>query len=171
MTNAIFYYRISRWLYCKNVTILPKLVQGLIFILYNCHISYKASIGKGTFLLHKGIATLILDGVVIGENTRIGMNVLITGKGPYKEVPKIGSSVWIGPGVVISGPVLIKDKVVIAPNAVVTKSVPEGAIVGGVPAKIIGWVKELDYDILVNESWKEGYMDFMTDLKNNKNQT
>jgi len=163
MPNAIFFYRIARWFYLKKIPLVPKLFQGLAFLLYNCHLSYKISIGKGSFLLHKGMATLILDGVVIGENTRIGMNVLITGKGPYKEVPKIGNNVWISPGAVISGPVIIKDNVIIAPNAVVTKSVPEGAIVGGVPAKIIGWVKDLDYDVLKNESWKEGHMDFLID--------
>ena len=165
MPNSILFYRIARWFFIKKIPILPKIIQGLIFLLYNCHISYKASIGKGSFLLHKGMATLILDGVVIGENTRIGMNVLITGKGPYKEVPKIGDNVWIGPGSVISGAVIIQDNVLIAPNAVVTKSVPEGAIVGGVPAKIIGWVKDLDYNVLNNESWKEGYMEYLTEKK------
>lgn len=70
---------------------------------------------------------------------------------------------WISPGVVISGAVIIEDHVIIAPNTVVNKSVPEGAIVGGVPAKIIGWVKDLDYDIMKNESWKEGYMDYLVD--------
>lgn len=165
MPNAIFFYHIARWCYLHRISVLPKLFQAIIFLFYNCHISYKAIIGKGTYLLHKGMATLILEGVVIGDNTRIGMNVLITGKGPYKEVPKIGNNVWISPGVVISGAVIIEDHVIIAPNTVVNKSVPEGAIVGGVPAKIIGWVKDLDYDIMKNESWKEGYMDYLVDKR------
>ena len=163
MPNAIFFYHISRWFYQCGFPLIPKLIQGLIFILYNCHISYLAKIGKGTILLHKGMATLILDRVEIGVNSRIGMNVLITGKGPYREVPKIGNSVWIGPGTVISGPVIIQDKVVIAPNSFVNKSIPEGAIVGGNPARILGWVKDLDYDVMNNESWKEGYMNFLED--------
>lgn len=163
MPNAIYFYHISRYLYLHRVPVLPRLFQGLIFLVYNCHISYKAQIGRGSYLLHKGMATLILEGVEIGSNTRIGMNVLITGKGPYKSVPKIGSRVWIGPGSVISGPVIIEDNVIIASNAVVTKSIPQGAIVGGIPAKIIGWTKEIDYDIFANESWKEGYMDFLTE--------
>lgn len=163
MPNAIFFYRLSRWFYFKKIPFLPFFFQGIIFLLYNSHISYKSCIGKGTFLLHKGMSTLILEGVSIGENSRIGMNVLITGKGPYKEVPKIGNNVWIGPGVIVSGAVIVENNVVIAPNAVVTHSIPEGAIVGGIPAKIIGWVKDLDYDIMKNESWKEGYVDFLVD--------
>lgn len=161
MPNAIFFYHIARWFFERKIPVLPKLIQGIIFVLYNCHISYLAKIGKGTFFLHKGMATLILERVEIGCNTRIGMNVLITGKGPYREVPKIGNSVWIGPGAIVSGPVIIEDNVIIAPNAVVMKSVPTGAIVGGVPAKIIGWVKDLDYDVMKNEDWKEGYIDFL----------
>ena len=165
MPNAIFFYRLSRWFYLRRIPFLPLLFQGIIFLFYNSHISYKSSIGRGTFFLHKGMATLILEGVLIGVNTRIGMNVLVTGKGPYKEVPKIGDNVWIGPGAIISGAVIVENNVVIAPNAVVTNSVPEGAIVGGIPAKIIGWVKDLDYDIMLNESWKEGYMDFLIDKR------
>ena len=71
------------------------------FILYNCHISYKANFGKGTFLFHKGVAMLIHNNVIIGKDCRIGMNVMITGKGPYKNVPIIGSNVWISPVVVL----------------------------------------------------------------------
>nr|WP_315170120.1 hypothetical protein [uncultured Flavobacterium sp.] len=165
MPNAIFFYKISRWLYLNHIPVLPKLIQGIIFILFNCHISYLAKIGKGTYFLHKGIATLILDNVEIGCNSRIGMNVMITGKGPYKNVPKIGNNVWISPGVVISGAVIIEDNVIIASNSLVIKSIPCGAIVGGVPAKIIGWVKDLDYDIMKNESWNDNIMPFLTDNK------
>jgi serine O-acetyltransferase len=69
------------------------------------------------------------------------------GQGPYKNAPIIGNHVYIGPGAVIQGPVVIDDNVIIAPNCVVTKSVPQYAIVAGVPAKIIGDVRKLDYDI------------------------
>ena len=62
----------------------------------------------------------------------------------------------MGPGAVIQGPVIIEDNVIIAPNAVVTKSVPKNAVVAGIPAKIIGWSDKLDYDIFADESWKEG---------------
>ena len=161
MPNAIFFYRVSRWFYLHKIPLIPSLIQGLIFILYNCHISYKANIGKGTFLFHKGIATLIHNNVIIGTNCRIGMSVMITGKSPYKNVPQIGNNVMISPGAVISGPVIIEDNVIVAPNAIVIRSVPAGAIIGGVPAKIIGWVKNLNNNILKNESWNEEYMEYL----------
>ncbi|WP_434340263.1 DapH/DapD/GlmU-related protein [Motilimonas cestriensis] len=97
----------------------------------------------------------------MGEGCRIGIGCKIVGKGPYLEVPKIGNNVFIGPGSVICGPVIIEDDVVIAPNAVVTKSVPKGSIVAGVPAKIIGNISNMSYNILNNEASKEGFMPFM----------
>jgi len=159
MPNVIFWYRIARWLYLHKIPLLPKFFQGLIFLMYNCHISYLSDFGKGTTFLHKGMATLILERVKIGENVRIGMNVNIIGKVPYVNVPQIGNNVWISPGTIISGPVIIGNDVVIAPGAVVTKSVPDGAVVAGVPAKIIGWTKDLDFMSTI--SWKKGYMDYL----------
>lgn len=93
---------------------------------------------------------------VVGKNCVIGNNVSIVGQGPYKDCPVIGDNVYIGPGAVIQGPVVIESSVIIAPNAVVNKSMHKNMIVGGVPAKIIGDVTRLGYNIFANESCKEG---------------
>ncbi len=166
MINVIYLYRLARFLYLKKIPVFPKIIQGIIFLFYNCHISYKAKIGKKTYFLHKGMASLILDYVEIGDNCRIGMNVMITGKTPYKKVAKIGNNVWIGPGAIISGPVIIEDNVIIAPNSMLLKSVPKNKIVAGNPAKIIGDVSELEYDIFKNMDFNEGLMPFLEDKTN-----
>jgi len=41
-------------------------------------------------LICKGIGTVIINGAIIGDNCRIGINTKIVGKGPYKQVPKLG---------------------------------------------------------------------------------
>lgn len=64
--------------------------------------------------------------------------------------------------VIIAGPVVIEDDVVIAGNSFVNRSVPKGAIVAGCPAKIIGWRKNLDYAIETNPKYKDGRMPFLT---------
>src|SRR5574344_290252 len=109
MPNVIVWYRIARWFYLHKVPFIPKFIQGLIFIFYNCHISYLSDFGKGTTFMHKGMSTLILEQVKIGNNVKIGMNVNIIGKVPYVNRPIIGNNVWISPGVIISGPVIIED--------------------------------------------------------------
>lgn len=161
MINAIRFYRIARWLYLHHIPLLPKLFQLLIFLIYNCIIPYKCEIGKGSFFNHDGIGVLINPNVKLGMGCKIGNNVSIVGQGPYKMTPIIGSRVYIGPGAVIQGPVIVDDNVIIAPNSVVTKSVPQYAIVAGIPAKIIGDVRKLEYDIFKNESWKEGTKEYL----------
>lgn len=153
MINAIHWYRISRWLYLHHIPILPKLIMLLIFLCYNCSVPYKATIGKGSFFNHGGMGVLINSGVKIGRNCKIGNNVSIVGQGPYSHVPDLGNNVFIGPGAVIQGPVIIEDHVIIAPNSVVNKSVHSYSIVAGIPAKVIGDTRKLNYDIFKDESF------------------
>ncbi len=89
--------------------------------------------------------------VVIGSNTIFGPNVsvfsenhnsdnleeLIINQGTNRHGVKIGSNVWVGTRVVILDGVKIGNNAIIAAGSVVNKEVPENAIIGGVPAKII----------------------------------
>ena len=97
-----------------------------------------AKIGKG-FVIDHGM------GVVIGETTEIGNNVLIyqgvtlggMGKETGKRHPTIGNNVVIGCGAKVLGPVNIGDNAKIAANAVVLTDVPPDSTAVGAPAKII----------------------------------
>lgn len=165
--NAIRLYRIMRSLYMHKVPLLPKFIQLLIFLIYNSKVTGDTEIGKGSYFVCNGIATVLIPGTVIGENCVLGLRFSTVRKFPYKEVPKLGNNVWCGPNVVIAGPVIIEDDVIIAANSFVDKSVPSGAIVAGCPAKIIGWRKNLDYEIEINPKYKEGPADFMTSIDKN----
>jgi acetyltransferase-like isoleucine patch superfamily enzyme len=89
--------------------------------------------------------------VEIGACTMIGPHTYITDHDhgtaldrpvhaqPLHGAPtRIGRDVWIGAGVTILKGVTVGDQAVVAAGAVVTRDVPARAIVGGVPAKIIG---------------------------------
>jgi acetyltransferase-like isoleucine patch superfamily enzyme len=58
-------------------------------------------------------------------------------QGIYKRDVRIGHNVWIGYGACVLRGVLVGDNAVIGTNAVLTKAVPENAVVGGVPARVI----------------------------------
>lgn len=49
----------------------------------------------------------------------------------------IGNDVWLGANVIVTAGCTIGNHVIIAAGAVVTKDIPDFAIVGGVPAKIL----------------------------------
>ena len=159
--NAIKLYRLMRFIYTKHIPLIPKCIQLLIFLIYNSKITPDSDIGKGTYFVCSGISTVLIPGTKIGNNCVLGLRFSTVRKFPYKEVPKLGNNVWCGPNVVIAGPVIIEDNVIIAANSFVDKSVPSGAIVAGCPARIIGWRNELDYKIETNPKYKEGIADFM----------
>lgn len=79
MLNAIYFYRISRWMYLHRIPFLPKLVTLLIFLIYNSKIPYQAKIGKGTTFGYGGIGVVVHSSVVIGDNCLISQHVTIGG--------------------------------------------------------------------------------------------
>jgi acetyltransferase-like isoleucine patch superfamily enzyme len=58
-------------------------------------------------------------------------------QGIYKRDVRVGHNVWIGYGACILRGVTVGDNAVIGANAVVTRDVPENAVVGGVPARVL----------------------------------
>ena len=140
--DIISFYRVERWLFERHIPVLPKIVQLLIFLIFNSKITADSKIGKGSYCVCKGISTVLIPGTEIGENCVLGLRFSTVRQFPYKEVPCLKNNVWVGPNVIIAGPVVIEDDVIIAGNSFVNRSVPQGAIVAGCPAKIIGWRKK-----------------------------
>lgn len=99
--------------------------------------------------------------VTIGDNTIFGpgvsihaenhnfsyLNTLIRKQGATRKGVTIGNDCWIGSKAVILDGVNIGNHVIVAAGAVVTKNVPDYAIVGGVPARIIKLRKEEEQNV------------------------
>lgn len=96
------------------------------------------SLGPGVQLMHPGFRRIDRF-VKIGANCTILPMVLFGRKKPTDTNSEIvvGDNCYISTGVTILGPVCIGNNVTIGAGAVVTKDIPDNAIVGGVPAKII----------------------------------
>lgn len=154
-------YRIGNYFLRKRIPFISKIIEGLIFIIFNSRVPSSVVIGAGSKFAYQGLSTLLVKGTVIGCNCMIGMRVTTGRKFPYKKVPMIGDNVWIGVNSVIVGPIVIEDNVIVAPNSLVNKSVPKDKIVGGNPAKIIGDINDLDYDIFENPKYKDGVAEYL----------
>lgn len=106
--------------------------------LFGIDLKRNTKIGKGFYIGHfSGI--VISSAAVIGNNCNIsqGVTIGVAGKGENRGCPTIGNNVYIGAGAKIIGKITIGNNVAIGANAVVTKDVPDNAVVGGIPAKII----------------------------------
>lgn len=91
-------------------------------------------IGPRLYIQH-GFSTMI-SAKSMGSDCWINQQVTI-GYTFANEPPVIGNGVRISAGAKVVGDITIGDNVIIAANAAVVKNVPENAVVGGVPAKII----------------------------------
>lgn len=59
--------------------------------------------------------------------------------------PSIGNNVYFGAGSKIIGDIKLGNNVLIGANAVVVKSFPENAVIGGIPAQIINNKGSMDF--------------------------
>jgi serine O-acetyltransferase len=126
-------HRCLRW----HIPVLPRLIYGINRILFSVVLPASVKVGRGVVLGYAGIGTVIHARAVIGDRVIIGPNVTIGGKTPHLEVPVIEDDVDIGAGACIIGPVRVGRGAVIGANAVVVDDVPAGAVVGGVPARVL----------------------------------
>lgn len=136
--HALIMYRLAHRLYKWNIPFFPRLISHLTRIITGIEIHPAAKIGRRLFIDHG-------EGIVIGETTEIGNDVLIyqqvtlggTGKEKGKRHPTIGNNVIIGAGAKVLGNITIGDNCRVGAGSVVIQNVPEHSTVVGVPGRIV----------------------------------
>lgn len=136
--HAVLLHRIAHKLYKMNLKFIARLISTVSRFLTGIEIHPAVVIGKRFFIDH-GM------GVVIGETTKIGDNVLIyqqvtlggTGKEKVKRHPTIENNVIIGAGAKVLGDIVVEENAIIGASSVVLKNVPKNCTAVGVPARII----------------------------------
>ena len=135
---ALGLHRVAHWLFEAQLFLLARLVNTFSRFMTAIDIHPGAKIGRNFFIDH--------GFVVIGETAEIGDNVTmyqgstLGGTNPTNGVggkrhPTLGDGVIVSLGAAILGPIYVGNGARIGANAVVTKDVPEGATMLGIPAK------------------------------------
>jgi serine O-acetyltransferase len=135
---ALGLHRIAHWLFKGELYFLARFVNHLSRFLTAIDIHPGAVIGRNFFLDHG--FTVIGETAEIGDDVTIYQSVTLGGTNPSNGVagkrhPTIGDGVIIGSGAQVLGPITVGARARIGANAVVTKDVPEGATMTGIPAK------------------------------------
>ena len=136
--HAIEAHRLAHKLYLWKIPLAPRLVSQISRFLTGIEIHPGATIGRRFFIDH-GM------GVVIGETTEIGDDVLLyqgvtlggTGNEKGKRHPTLGNGVVVGTGAKVLGNIRIGDHVKIGAGSVVVHPVPDNSTVVGIPGRVV----------------------------------
>ena len=148
--KAVFFHKIANFFSTAKFDLIARIISQFSRFLTGIEIHPKAKIGKNLFIDH-GMGVVIGETSEIGDNVTIYHMVTLGGIAPsinsndqrnIKRHPTIEDEVVIGSGAQVLGPVRVGRCAKIGANAVVTKDVPENAVMVGIPAKNVGTATE-----------------------------
>jgi len=143
--KANFFHRIANFFSKAGLTLIARIVSQFSRFLTGIEIHPAAKIGKNFFIDH-GMGVVIGETSEIEDNVTLYHSVTLGGISPstnsgeqrgIKRHPTLKNNVVVGSGAQVLGPVIVGEFAKIGANAVVTRDVPEHAIMVGVPAKNI----------------------------------
>jgi len=135
---ALAWHRVAHRLFRWRMFFLARLINHVSRFLTAIDIHPGATIGRNFFIDHGFV--VIGETAEIGDNVTIYQCVTLGGTSPDNGVagkrhPTILDNAIIGSGAQVLGPITVGTGARIGANAVVTKDVPEGAVMVGIPAR------------------------------------
>lgn len=135
--HALWFHRLASWFYRHSRFTIARIISEISRHITGIEIHPGARIGKRFFIDH-GM------GVVIGETTEIGDDVLIyqgvvlggTSVKKGKRHPTLGNNVVIGTGAAVLGPLKIGDNSRVGAGSVVVSDIPPDSTAVGIPARV-----------------------------------
>jgi len=149
--KAIFFHRIANFFSKAGFALIARIVSQSSRFLSGIDIHPAAKIGKNFFIDH-GMGVVIGETAEIEDNVTLYHSVTLGGISPstnsgeqrgIKRHPTLKNNVVVGSGAQVLGPIIVGEFAKIGANAVVTRDVPEHAIMVGVPAKNIKTKSEI----------------------------
>ena len=144
--KAVFLHQIAHFFCVAKFDLIARVISQFSRFLTGIEIHPKAKIGKNLFIDH-GMGVVIGETSEIGDNVTIYHAVTLGGISPsidsddqrnVKRHPTLKNNVVVGSGAQVLGPIIVGENAKIGANAVVTKDVPENAVMVGIPAKNVG---------------------------------
>ena len=144
--KAVFFHRVANFFSTAKFDLIARIISQFSRFMTGIEIHPRAKIGKNLFIDH-GMGVVIGAPSDIGDNVTIYHMVTLGGIAPsinsndqrnVKRHPTIENEVVIGSGAQVLGPVTVGCCAKIGANAVITKDVPEKAVMVGIPAKNVG---------------------------------
>ena len=135
---AMAFHRLAHWLYVGELYLAARLVNHVGRLLTAIDIHPGARIGRNFFIDHG--FTVIGETAVIGDDVTIYQCVTLGGTNPAngiagKRHPRLMDGVIVGSGAQVLGPITVGARARIGANSVVTRDVPDGATMVGIPAR------------------------------------
>ncbi len=139
---GVMHFRFGAWAWRLRVPVVREAMKLLYLLalpgvrLYSgVQIHPTTPIGRGLAILHFGAVVLCRE-CSIGDHCLLHHHVSIVTTN-NRQGPRIGDHFYAGVGAVLIGNLVVADNVICGAGAVVTRSVPADAIVGGSPARIL----------------------------------
>ena len=136
--HAVIFHRLSHGLWRRNLKWLARVLSNVVRWYTGIEIHPGARIGRRLFIDH-GTGVVIGETAEIGDDCTLYHGVTLGGttweKG--KRHPTLKDNVVVGAGAKVLGPIVVGEGARVGSNAVVTKDVPDGATVVGVPGRVV----------------------------------
>ncbi|XP_009350723.2 serine acetyltransferase 2-like isoform X2 [Pyrus x bretschneideri] len=143
--HSLQVHRVAHSMWNQGRKVLALALQSRISEVFGVDIHPAAKIGEGILLDH-GTGVVIGETAVVGNRVSLMHGVTLGGTG--KEIgdrhPKVGDGALIGASATILGNIKIGRGAMVAAGSLVLKDVPPHSMVAGIPAKVIGYVDEID---------------------------
>jgi serine O-acetyltransferase len=130
-------HSLGHWLWKMRVPLLPRCLALFNRVVFAVQLPSETRLGRGVLFSYSGLGTVIHPRAVIGDRVVIAAGVVVGGRSGIFEVPVIEDDVQLGVGAKVLGPVRVGRGAIVGANAVVLQDVPAGAVVGGIPARVL----------------------------------